>query len=60
MPMTIAAQGYTKPAAGVTVARPAMAPTQAPTRVGLPLCAHSIMSHVKSAQDAEISVLMRA
>lgn len=42
------------------MARPAMAPTQAPTRVGLPLCAHSIMSHTKRAQDAEISVLMRA
>ena len=33
----IAAQGRTNPAAGVMVARPAMAPTHAPTSVGLPL-----------------------
>ena len=36
-PMIIAAQGLTKPAAGVMVARPAMARRNAPTSVGLPL-----------------------
>mmetsp|Transcript_12939 Transcript_12939/g.42810 ORF Transcript_12939/g.42810 Transcript_12939/m.42810 type:complete len:269 (+) Transcript_12939:634-1440(+) len=58
--MTMAAQGCTNPAAGVIVASPAMAPTQAPTRVGLPLCTHSMTIHANSAHDALISVLIAA
>ena len=34
MPMMNAAHGRTNPAHGVMVARPAMAPTQTPTRLG--------------------------
>mmetsp|Transcript_530 Transcript_530/g.2039 ORF Transcript_530/g.2039 Transcript_530/m.2039 type:complete len:210 (+) Transcript_530:612-1241(+) len=58
--MIIAAHGRTNPAAGVMVARPAMAPTHAPTSVGLPLCSHSMTIHANSAHDAEISVLIPA
>ena len=50
-----APQGCTKPAAGVMVARPAMAPTHNPTRVGLPDNFHSMSIHTKSDIEAEIS-----
>jgi hypothetical protein len=52
--------GSTKPAAGVIVAKPAMAPTHAPIKVGLPSKSHSIIIHPKSAADAEISELIEA
>ena len=44
-----------KPAAGVMVASPAMAPTQSPTKPGRPTRAQSMRSHRNSATDAEIS-----
>ena len=37
--------GSTKPAAGVIVARPAIAPTQRPIKVGRPSRIHSILHH---------------
>lgn len=39
--------GSMKPAAGVMVASPAMAPTQRPTRVGRPRRIHSILDNLK-------------
>ena len=50
-----AAQGLTKPAAGVMVARPAMAPTHTPTNDGLPSKTHSIAIHT----CVEIKILRR-
>ena len=44
--MAMAALGPTKPAAGVIVARPEMAPEAAPSVVGFPSFNHSIKVHV--------------
>ena len=44
-----------KPAAGVIVARPAMAPTQSPTKPGRPRRTQSMSSHRNRATEAEIS-----
>jgi len=60
VPMTTAAHGLTKPAAGVMVARPAMAPTQTPTKLGLPSSFHSMTIQTSRATDAEISVFINA
>ena len=60
VPITTAAHGLTKPAAGVIVARPAMAPTQTPTSDGLPSSFHSMTIQTNRATEAEISVLMSA
>ena len=58
--MTKAAHGRTKPAHGVMVASPAMAPTQRPTREGFPLRAHSRPTHTVRAVEAAISELTAA
>ena len=50
----------TKAAAGVIVAKPAIAPTHAPTRVGLPSIFHSSKSQKKSAVEAAISEFIAA
>ena len=60
MPMTKAAHGRTKPAHGVMVARPAIAPTQSPTIDGLPKRIHSMSTHTERAVDAAISELTAA
>mmetsp|Transcript_56479 Transcript_56479/g.104579 ORF Transcript_56479/g.104579 Transcript_56479/m.104579 type:complete len:200 (+) Transcript_56479:667-1266(+) len=44
-----------KPAAGVTVASPAIAPTQRPTNFGRPSRSQSMINHMKSATEAAIS-----
>ena len=46
MPIITAAFGPTKPAAGVMVARPAIAPEAAPSVVGFSRCSHSIRVHM--------------
>mmetsp|Transcript_7638 Transcript_7638/g.30652 ORF Transcript_7638/g.30652 Transcript_7638/m.30652 type:complete len:211 (+) Transcript_7638:603-1235(+) len=58
--MVSAAHGLTYAAHGVMVAKPAIAPTQAPTRVGLPSIFHSSMSQKKRAAEAEISEFIAA
>ena len=60
MPMTKAAHGRTKPAHGVMVARPAIAPTQSPTIDGFPNRIHSMSTHTERAVDAAISELTAA
>src|SRR5438874_5513999 len=45
MPMTAAAQGATKPLAGVMVARPATAPVTAPEALGFPSTHQLIVIH---------------
>src|SRR5215831_4808942 len=48
-PMAREPAGPTKPDAGVMATRPATAPVQIPTTVGLPRMAHSTNIHVKAA-----------
>src|SRR6202012_3971375 len=55
-PITTAPKGPTLPAAGVMVARPAMVPVTAPTRLGLPNGTHSIAIHTRGAVAADSSV----
>src|SRR5262245_18491256 len=59
-PITIAANGETKPEAGVIATRPATAPDAAPSIVGLPLLIHSATIHPKAAKDAAVCVAMNA
>src|SRR5690606_26530576 len=59
-PIAIAAPGETKPALGVIVARPAMAPVAKPTVVGLPKVTRSIASQTSAAAEAAAWVLMIA
>src|SRR5579864_6435275 len=49
MPIASARAGPTKPEAGVIATRPATAPEQTPTTVGLPRCAHSTNIQVRPA-----------
>src|SRR6185312_1364858 len=56
-PITTAPMGPTLPAAGVMVARPAIVPVTAPTRLGLPNEIHSIAIHTKVAVAADIWVV---
>ncbi len=60
MPITIAAPGETKPAAGVIVASPAIAPVAKPTLVGLPTLIRSISNQTSAAMLAPRWVLMIA
>ena len=59
-PMTIAAQGSTKPAAGVMTTRPATRPVAAPTSVGLPTFTRSTIIQETSAAPEATTVLIRA
>ncbi len=56
-PNSIAAPGEMNPAAGVTVASPAMAPVAKPTLVGLPTCHFSMASQASAAMLAATWVL---
>src|SRR5262245_11499130 len=56
----IAAQGAMKPQAGVIATRPATAPDEAPTRVGLPSRIHSTSSQPSSAAAVATWVLTNA
>src|ERR1700761_5049658 len=56
-PITTAPKGPTLPAAGVIVARPAMVPVTAPTRLGLPKDTHSIPIQTRVAVAADRCVV---
>src|SRR5215469_15189320 len=56
-PIATAPKGPTLPAAGVMVARPAMVPVTAPTRLGLPNETHSIAIHTNVAVAADMWVV---
>src|SRR5579863_4309566 len=60
MPIQIEPAGPTKPEAGVMATRPATAPEQMPTTVGLPRCAHSTNIQVKPATAVAIWVTVIA
>src|ERR1051325_8213707 len=59
-PMTIAAIGVTKPAAGVIATSPATAPEAAPSTVGLPREDHSVNIQPRAAAAAAVLVVMKA
>src|SRR6266581_1038101 len=59
-PIRIAAKSPTKPAAGVTVARPAMAPLATPNVVGLPRCSHSAAIQLSAPMAAAVLVARNA
>src|SRR2546421_10566371 len=59
-PMTGAAMGVTKPAAGVTATRPATAPEAAPSTVGLPRVLHSVNIQPSAAAAAAVLVTRKA
>src|SRR2546426_8345595 len=59
-PMTRAAMGVTKPAAGVTATRPATAPEAAPSTVGLPRELHSVSIQPRAAAAAAVLVVVNA
>ena len=58
--MTKPPTGPMNPEAGVTAARPAMAPVARPSALGLPCCTHSTLIQVKAAVAAEIRVTAMA
>src|SRR5665647_2601478 len=60
MPINAATGKETKPAAGVTVARPATAPVISPTNLGFVSLNHSITIQVIAAKEAAMSVLRNA
>ena len=60
IPMTIAPNGFTKPAAGVIATNPATAPQAKPRLVGLPFRAASINIQVVAATAAAICVVINA
>src|SRR5690242_8736717 len=59
-PMTIAASGVTKPAAGVIATSPATAPEAAPRTVGLPRDDHSVNIQPSAAAAVAVLVVMNA
>src|SRR5580692_10070401 len=59
-PMSSAANGCTKPEAGVMATRPATAPEIAPSAVGLPLWIHSATVQPRAAAAAAKWVLTKA
>src|SRR5438876_11717965 len=60
VPMTRAAMGVTKPAAGVTATSPATAPEAAPSTVGLPPELHSVSIQTRAAAAAAVLVVVNA
>src|SRR5262249_38765597 len=58
--MTTAANGVTKPDAGVIATRPATAPDAAPSMVGLPVFIHSAIIQPNAASEAAVCVAMNA
>src|SRR5215510_12456216 len=59
-PITTAAKGVTKPAAGVIATSPATAPEAAPNIVGLPFRNHAASIQPSAAKDAAVCVAMNA
>src|SRR5437867_11684916 len=59
-PISTADRGPTKPAPGVTVAKPATAPLATPRTVGLPRCIHSTVIQAIAAVEAARWVATRA
>ena len=60
MPIQIAPCGVTKPQAGVITTRPATAPEQNPSTLGLPRVIHSIIGQTKEATAVAIVVVVKA
>src|SRR5487761_2103925 len=52
--------GVTKPQAGVITTRPATAPEQNPSTLGLPLTSHSHIGHTNEATAVAIVVVVKA
>src|SRR4051794_28413157 len=59
-PIASAPPAVTKPQAGVITTRPATAPEQKPSTLGLPRTIHSISGHTKDATAVAIVVVMNA
>src|SRR5262245_3681711 len=59
-PITIDAQGATKPAAGVIATRPATAPEAAPSAVGFPRPIHSLNIQPSTAAPVAVLVFTKA
>src|SRR5215510_15464187 len=59
-PITRAAIGVTKPAAGVTATSPATAPDAAPSTVGFPREAHSVNIQASAADAVAVLVVVNA
>src|SRR6185437_16643245 len=60
MPIRIDASGPTKPDAGVIATRPATAPEQMPSTLGLPLIAHSVNIQARAAAAVARCVTRKA
>src|ERR1041385_399761 len=60
MPISRAPAGVTKPHAGVITTRPATAPEQNPSTLGLPLSTHSAMGQTKDAMAVASVVVVKA
>src|SRR3954469_11355834 len=60
MPISSAPPAVTKPQAGVITTRPATAPEQKPSTLGLPRTIHSISGHTNEATAVAIVVVMNA
>src|SRR5215469_12962420 len=58
--MAMAPLGVTKPQAGVITTRPATAPEQKPSTLGLPLTIHSAMGQTKEATAVARVVVVKA
>src|SRR5207247_652762 len=60
MPMMTAPVGLTNPQAGVITTRPATAPEQKPSTLGLPLATHSAIGQTNDATAVAIVVVVKA
>src|SRR6266513_5490237 len=60
MPMMTAPLGVTKPQAGVMTTRPATAPEQKPSTLGLPLTHHSAIGQTNEATAVAMVVVVKA
>src|ERR1700722_583170 len=60
MPINTEPPAVTKPQAGVITTRPATAPEQKPSTLGLPRTIHSIIGHTKDATAVASVVVMKA
>src|SRR6266446_3767376 len=60
MPIATAPLGVTKPQAGVMTTRPATAPEQKPSTLGLPRMLHSIIGQTKEATAVARVVVVKA
>src|SRR2546425_311695 len=58
--MMTAPVGFTKPQAGVITTKPATAPEQKPSTLGLPLAHHSAIGHAKEATAVAMVVVVKA